>query len=92
MIANGKKFWISPNATKHFTEILLGYIRSRESEQGTELFTQFLLEDFRQAVAQAVQEGITYDKLMQIGRWEIFFILPCQVGQLPVIYHAVSLP
>lgn len=68
---------------------MLGYIRSKGSDQGAELFTQFLLEDFRQAVAQAVKQGITYSKEMRIGRWELKFGAPRKPGQLPVIYHAL---
>lgn len=60
LTARGERFWVAPNAAEHFTEQLLGYIRSRGSDQGAELFTQFVLEDFRQAVVQAVQQGITY--------------------------------
>ncbi|MGB8688091.1 MAG: hypothetical protein WCD53_12245, partial [Microcoleus sp.] len=89
LTAGSETFWVAPNATEHFTEQLLGYIRSRGSEQGAELFTQFVLEDFRQAVVQAVQQGITYGQPMRIGRWELIFGAPRQAGQLPVIYHAL---
>jgi hypothetical protein len=89
LTAGSETFWVAPNATEHFTEQLLGYIRSRGSDQGAELFTQFVLEDFRQAVVQAVQQGITYGQPMRIGRWELIFGPPRQAGQLPVIYHAL---
>jgi hypothetical protein len=62
----GEMFWVAPNAAEHFTEQLLGYIRSRGSDQGAELFTQFVLEDFRQAVVQAVQQGITYGQRCRV--------------------------
>lgn len=83
------KFWVAPNATEHFPEQVLGYIRRKGSAQGAELFTQFLLEDFRQSVAQAVQQGITYGQRMRIGKWELIFSPPRQPGQLPVIHHAL---
>lgn len=87
-VPNGK-FWVAPNATEHFEEQVLGYIRRKGSPQGAELFTQFLLEDFRQSVAQAVQQGITYYKRIRIGKWELTFSPPREPGQLPVIHHAL---
>ncbi|MCU0544292.1 MAG: hypothetical protein MUE44_19295, partial [Oscillatoriaceae cyanobacterium Prado104] len=91
LTVNGQKFWVSPNATKHLLERVLGYISSKGSDRG-ELFTQLLLEDFRQAVVQALKQGITYDTVIRIGRWELKFGRPREAGQLPVIYHAVGLP
>jgi hypothetical protein len=83
-----EKFWVAPNATEHFPEQVLGYIRSKGSDRGAELFTQFLLEDFRQAVAQAVQQGITYGQRMRIGKWELIS------GPLvnPVNYQPFTMP
>jgi hypothetical protein len=52
LTARGERFWVAPNAAEHFTEQMLGYIRSRGSDRGAELFTQFVLEDFRQLFKQ----------------------------------------
>lgn len=87
-VSNGEKFWIHGNASEHLPEKILGYIRSRGSSQGAELYTQLLLEDLRGAISQAADQGIQYGQLVRTGKWELIFNPPLEPGQLPTVFHA----
>jgi hypothetical protein len=82
-----KKVWVHGNATKHINEMIIGYKRLKGTDKA-DLFTQFVLEDFRQAASQASKGKIKFGELIQVGRWKFVFGEPPAPGKLPSIYHA----
>jgi hypothetical protein len=81
-------FWVHPNATKHMAEL----VHSSTGAIAPSMSSQLILESFDDAVQIAVQQGIVYDEMIQIGNWELIFGAPQEVGLLPVIYHALYIP
>jgi hypothetical protein len=82
-----KKIWIHGNATEHLEELVRGYKRQKGTDKA-DLFTQLLLEDFRQAATQASKGEIVFGKAIKVGRWEFVFGKPPAPDKLPSIYHA----
>jgi len=80
--AGESQVWIAPNATRHIAEVT-------RFHGGSPLATQMVLSEFRGAVTGAIQQGIVYDKMQQVGRWELMFGAPRVQGDLPALYHAV---
>ncbi|MEL3959257.1 pre-toxin TG domain-containing protein [Caldifermentibacillus hisashii] len=88
LVADGKKFWVHPNGTKHMVE----YITRDATIHGMPINSQTLLSSFQSSVKDAVKEGIKYEEIMNIGNWELIFSKPRGDGLLPVIKHAVYRP
>ncbi|WHY45515.1 hypothetical protein [Lysinibacillus pakistanensis] len=86
--ADGEKFWVHPNGTKHMVE----YITRDATTHGMPINSQTLLTSFHNSVKGAVKEGIKYEEIMNIGNWELIFSKPREDGLLPVIKHAVYMP
>ncbi|MGG2111888.1 hypothetical protein ABFY60_15420 [Lysinibacillus pakistanensis] len=86
--ADGEKFWVHPNGTKHMVE----YITRDATTHGMPINSQTLLTSFHNSVNGAVKEGIKYEEIMNIGNWELIFSKPREEGLLPVIKHAVYMP
>ncbi len=86
--ADGEKFWVHPNGTKHMVE----YITRDATSHGMPINSQTLLTSFHNSVKGAVKEGIKYEEIMNIGNWELIFSKPREDGLLPVIKHAVYMP
>lgn len=84
--ANGGKFWVNPNGTKHMVEY-----STRNLSHGQKLTEQQLLTSFQGAVEQATSTGIKFDTKIIIDNWELIFSPAREAGQLPVIKHAVYL-
>ena len=53
---------------------------------------QQLLSSLNSAVIQAKTTGFVYNVPIRVGNWELIFSPARQVGQLPVIKHALYLP
>ncbi|MBC1522123.1 transposase [Listeria aquatica] len=85
--ANGEKLWVNPNGTKHMVEY-----STRNLSHGRKLTEQQLLRSFQGAVEKATFTEIKFDTKIVIDNWELIFSPPREVGQLPVIKHAVYLP
>lgn len=88
LVADGKKFWVHPNGTKHMVE----YITRDATTHGMPINSQTLLSSFQSSVNNAVKKGIKYEEIMNIGNWELIFSKPRGDGLLPVIKHAVYMP
>ena len=88
LVADGKKFWVHPNGTKHMVE----YITRDATTHGMSINSQTLLSSFQNSIKNAVKEGIKYDEIMNIGNWELIFSKPRGDDLLPVIKHAVYRP
>ncbi|MDO7285276.1 LXG domain-containing protein [Shouchella clausii] len=88
LAVGGEKFWVHPNGTKHMVE----YITRNATTHGMPINSQTLLSSFQSSVKSAVQKGIKYEEIMNIGNWELVFSKPRGDGLLPVIKHAVYKP
>lgn len=88
LVADGKKFWVHPNGTKHMVE----YITRDATTHGMPINSQTLLSSFQNSVKNAVKEGIKYEEIMNIDNWELIFSKPRGDGLLPVVKHAVYMP
>lgn len=66
-----EKFWVHPNGTKHMVEYI-----TRSNTHGMPMKSQTLLSSFQESVSKAVQQGIKYDEIMDIGNWELIFSKP----------------
>jgi len=87
LTANGEKFWVHPNATKHMVEYT-----TKTTTHGMPMKSQTLLESFQGSVSGAVNKGIKYDEIMNVGNWELIFSKGRSGDLLPVIKHAVYRP
>lgn len=83
--AGWKKIWVHPNATKHMVE----YSRRRAYSHGRKITEQIMLKSLHAAVKQAVKQGIKFDRIMNIGGWELIFSAPRKKGQSIVLKHAL---
>ena len=93
---NGEKYWVAPNGTKHMYEYStkgLSATPNRLSLSNTQKLTeQELLKSFQSAVEEASKMGFQYNVPIKVGDWELIFSPAREVGQLPVIKHAVYMP
>ncbi|MEC1179509.1 hypothetical protein P9B03_13505 [Metasolibacillus meyeri] len=88
LAVDGEKFWVHPNGTKHMVE----YITRDATTHGMPINSQTLLTSFESSVKKAVNEGVKYEEIMNVGNWELIFSKPRGDGLLPVIKHAVYRP
>ncbi|AKA70504.1 hypothetical protein [Clostridium scatologenes] len=86
--ADGERFWVHPNGTKHMVE----YITKDPITHGMPINSQTLLSSFQRSVEGAVKQGVKYDEIMNEGNCELIFSKPRGNGLLPVIKHAVYKP
>ncbi|WP_260490778.1 hypothetical protein [Listeria innocua] len=87
MTIKGEKIWVNPNATKHMVE----YSASKKP-YARNLTEQQLLRSLQSASEMALNNGYQYGKVITIDNWQLIFSAPREVGQLPVLYHALYLP
>ena len=81
--------WVHPNATKHMHEAIISLKSDpRLKDSNPLLYTQFILYDFWKSLDVSIKNGIEYNKIIQIGRWEFIFAKPRKEGLNPVIKHA----
>ncbi|MFU1798561.1 T7SS effector LXG polymorphic toxin, partial [Paenibacillus azoreducens] len=84
---NGEKYWVNPNATKHMVEY-----STRTLSHGQKLTEQQLLSSFQSAVKEATEKGYKFNEPIVVSNWESIFSPSREVGQLPVIKHALYIP
>ncbi|MCG1054348.1 hemagglutinin repeat-containing protein [Mycetohabitans sp. B5] len=89
-LSNGQKVWVHGNATEHLAEYAQ-MVANNNSPGVVRLTTQQQLASLHGAVNAAAQNGITYNQLLNIGGWELKFAPPRQIGQLPVLIHALPI-
>lgn len=65
------------------------YSANRRYSHGRLMSEQAMLTSFRAAVEQAQKQGIKYNKMINVGGWELVFSPAREAGQLPVIKHAL---
>jgi len=86
-LENGK-FWVHPNATEHMFE----FFKTKAPSFSTPINCQSLLTDFANSAAMAIKDGIKYDTMITVGKWEFRFGAPRESSLLPTIYHALYKP
>lgn len=91
MIAGETKVWVHGNASEHIAEYATSMLKHGMDPKLVKVGTQIQLKSLQFAVESATKSGIPYDKLMQVGGWELKFGMPRVEGQLPVLYHAMPL-
>ena len=85
----GGNFWTHPNGTKHMEEAL-NSIKELPVLKNTnpELFSQFILYDFRQAIIAATSAGLPKNRTkIRSGHWEFVFSKRSS-DKYPVVNHA----
>lgn len=87
MTIKGEKIWVNPNATKHMVEY-----STRKKPYARNLTEQQLLRSLQSASEMALTNGYQYGKVITIDNWQLIFSAPREVGQLPVLYHALYIP
>ncbi len=82
------KIWVHGNATKHIDEFLQMKAKYVTPDV-VRLSTQQQLRSLQASVGSATKNGVIYDKLMNVGGWELKFSAPRQSGQMPALIHAL---
>ncbi len=85
------ELWVHGHATIHMHEDITTNSSNKIRLKITNppLYTQFILHDFQQTVNAASKSPALYDKIQEIGNWQIRVSKPRKKGQLPAITHAV---
>ena len=87
--SNGKKFFVTPNATKHIAE---DFIKKHYLADGSDinyaLKNQILLKGFGAALDQITNSEIKYGKKYYTENWEIM-INKKVTDKYPAIYHGI---
>ncbi|WP_258875912.1 hemagglutinin repeat-containing protein [Fusobacterium hwasookii] len=87
--SNGKKFFVTPNATKHIAE---DFIKKHYLADGSDinyaLKNQILLKGFGAALDQITNSEIQYGKKYYTDNWEIM-INKRSTDKYPAIYHGI---
>jgi RHS repeat-associated protein len=86
--SGGQRFWVDANVTEHIAE----FTRMKAQNYNTEavrLATQIHLESLHAAVSKAAEQGIEYGKMIRIGDWELRFMPPKSVNELPQLVHGL---
>jgi RHS repeat-associated protein len=84
------RVWVHGNATEHIAEFAQMKAVNYTPE-AVNLAVQQQLTSLQAAVGKAGKNGFVYGKLMEVGGWELKFGAPRQVGQLPVLFHAMPI-
>nr|WP_171971343.1 hemagglutinin repeat-containing protein [Serratia marcescens] len=84
LTVNGQTIWVNPNATKHMGEYLTRNGLSHSTSEGS----QAMLTSLQDAVKNASSQGIKFNEMMQVGRWELVFSQR-PTDPYPVLKHAL---
>ena len=83
------KVWVHGNATEHLRELEINLMKDiSKTPEAKRLAMELILTDFQGALKEATKNGIKYDEMVNIGRWEFKFSKPREAGQLPALIHA----
>ncbi|MEF2967374.1 RHS repeat-associated core domain-containing protein, partial [Paenibacillus sp. M1] len=78
--------WVHGNGTKHIYEEVAKKMKVPGIDP--KYYSQLLLDDFSGTLQQVTKNGIKYDELITVGKWEFKLSPPRLDGQLPVVKHA----
>ncbi|WP_337264894.1 MULTISPECIES: VENN motif pre-toxin domain-containing protein [unclassified Serratia (in: enterobacteria)] len=84
LTVDGQTIWVNPNATKHMGEYLTRNGLSHSTSEGS----QAMLTSLQSAVRDASSQGIKFNEMMQVGRWELVFSQR-PTDPYPVLKHAL---
>jgi len=88
-LPNGQSVWVAGNATEHMAEFAQMKAVNFTPE-AVRLASQAQLTSLRGAVNTATQNGIAYNRIINVGGWELKFAPSRQPGQLPSLIHALQ--
>lgn len=74
---------------EHRADDAYGLMRRLYFPAAVRMATQAQLTSLQAAVDAAASEGITYERRMYVGDWQLTFGPPRAAGQLPALYHAL---
>lgn len=89
-LPNGKKIWVHGNASEHLAEFAQ-YKAKNYIPETVRLTSQQQLRSLRASVYTATKNGIVYDKMIEVGGWQLKFQPPRQKGQHPALIHALPI-
>ncbi|WP_445990287.1 hemagglutinin repeat-containing protein [Chromobacterium haemolyticum] len=84
LTVNGQTIWVNPNATKHMGEYLTRNGLSHSTSDGS----QAMLTSLQSAVKNASSQGIKFNEMTKVGRWELVFSKR-PTDPYPVLKHAL---
>ncbi|WP_233639599.1 hemagglutinin repeat-containing protein [Achromobacter xylosoxidans] len=87
-LSNGQTVWVHGNATEHIAE----YAKMKAvnyTPEAVRLASQQQLASLQAAVNTATKSGVPYDKVINIGGWELKFSPTRDAGGYPVLIHAL---
>ena len=92
LTAGNSRVWVHGNATEHLAEYATSMPNRGVSMDLVRVGTQQQLRSLQAAVEAATANGMTYNRLMTVGGWELKFAAPRAEGQLPALIHALPVP
>lgn len=82
--------WVNGNATEHMAEYLRAIANNGALRADVDLATQGQLSSLHGALTEATRNGVPYDRLVNVGGWELKFGKPRFEGGLPAVIHALN--
>lgn len=84
------KFWTHGNATEHMSDAVTSLKRDPMLKStNPNLFSQFILYDYRKALISATSGGIRYNKSIKSGHWAFVFSKSRETDVNDVVIHAL---
>ena len=87
-LSNGQTVWVHGNATEHIAE----YAKMKAvnyTPEAVRLASQQQLASLQAAVNTATKSGVPYDKVINVGGWELKFSPARDAGGYPALIHAL---
>lgn len=87
-LSNGQTVWVHGNATEHIAE----YAKMKAvnyTPEAVRLASQQQLASLQAAVNTATKSGVSYDKVINVGGWELKFSPARDAGGYPALIHAL---
>ncbi|MEU6263204.1 polymorphic toxin-type HINT domain-containing protein [Saccharopolyspora shandongensis] len=89
LAAGDIRVWVHGNASEHMAEYLSGMAQRGAAKAQIDMAAQVQLSSLQAAVAEAGRGGLRFDKMLNVGGWELKFGAPRSPGRLPVLFHAL---
>ena len=85
-----ESFWTHGNATEHMYDAVSS-LKNDPMLKSTNpnLFSQFILYDYRKALIRATKGGVRYGRLIKSGHWTFKFSKNRETDASPVVIHAL---
>ncbi|CAN7598072.1 RHS repeat domain-containing protein [Acidovorax sp. Leaf78] len=89
LAAGNSWVWVHGNATEHLAEYAISMANRGVGVDLVKIGIQQQLKSLQSAVEAATAGGMTFDRLLTVGGWELKFAAPRAEGQLPALIHAL---